>query len=67
MTTELEPQQLVVLVKVDGVIGHLKVGAKQETKHPIDQPRDQAVARAYALLKRACPSECTMCWEVSGG
>lgn len=59
--------QLVVLTKTDDTAGPLRTGTKQETKHPIDQPRTAAIARAYALLKRSNPAENPMCWTASDG
>lgn len=62
MTTD--QKQLVTLVKTENTFGHLAVGAKQTTKHPGDQPRQDAVVRAFRMLSRAYPDENTMCWTL---
>lgn len=60
-------QQLVTLVKTDGLLGGVEVGTQRETKCDADLPRGMAVHRAFAQLKRELPGENPMCWTVAGG
>lgn len=56
-------RQIVVLVKVDGTIGRLRIGTRDTTKHPADLSRDEAIARAFRGLQRTNSDENPGCWE----
>lgn len=56
--------QPVVLVKVAESNGHLRVGARFESKHAAELSRDDAINRAYRVLARSYPDDNPACWEV---
>ena len=59
-------KRAVRLIKTDGVLGPLPVGAQYEALHARNITSEQANLRTWRMFKRDHPQENPMCWTVEG-